>query len=265
MQKFLTVVVLVAFVGSGLATLAGSPASVSSHQSAGGSAFTPPSLFHGTTTGTSANWAGYEIKTAKGAVTDVRARWQVPQIAALCPSSATRMSSFWVGIDGANSPTVEQIGTDTDCSGGSPSYYAWYEFYPAASNTISLTISPTDRMYADVHYYSSTKTFGLTITDITTGKGFSTSGTVTNAKRSSAEWIAEAPALGTTIQSLTNFGWVTFRYASATISGHTHSISGFSNIAVTMWNLPGTKVMASVGGLSFGGTTFQVTWKSRGP
>jgi hypothetical protein len=240
------------------------PSSPSSHQSSVVAAFLSHSLFHGTTTGTSLNWAGYEIKTANGAVSDVRARWQVPQIAAACPSSA-RYSSFWVGIDGAGSSTVEQIGTETDCSGGSPVYYAWYEFYPSASNVISLTISPADRIYADVHYYSSTKTFGLSMSDITTGKAFSTSGSVTSAKRSSAEWIAEAPSIGTTIQPLTNFGWVTFRYAAATISGHTHSISGFSNIAVTMWNLAGTKVKASVGGLTFSGTTFRVTWKSAGP
>lgn len=263
-QKLLTVLVLVGFVGSGFAALALSPVSPSRDRSAGVPAFPTHSLFHGTTTATSSNWAGYAIKTAKGAVSDVRARWQVPQIAVNCPNSA-RYSAFWVGIDGDGSSTVEQIGTDTDCSGGSAVYYAWYEFYPNPSHVISLTISPTDRMYADVHYYSSTAKFGLTIQDITTGKAFSISGAMTTAKRASAEWIAEAPALGTTIQPLTNFGWVTFRYAAATISGHTHSISGFSNIAITMWNLSGTKVMASVGSLSFGGTTFQVTWKSAGP
>jgi len=29
------------------------------------------------------------------------------------------------------SDSVEQTGTDSDCDGGSPGYYGWYEMYPA--------------------------------------------------------------------------------------------------------------------------------------
>lgn len=263
-EKLLTVLALVVFVGSGFAAFASSASSAGTVRTGGVPVGISGSLFHGTTTSTSSNWAGYAIKTAKGAVSDVSARWQVPQIAATCPTAA-RYSSFWVGIDGDGSPTVEQIGTDTDCSGGSAVYYAWYEFYPGPSHNLAMTISPTNWMSADVHYSTSTAKFTLAIKDMTTGKSFSTSSAVSGAKRSSAEWIAEAPSSGMTILPLTNFGWVTFRYASATISGHTHSISGFSNIAITMWNVGGTKVMASVGGLTFSGTTFKVTWKSAGP
>jgi hypothetical protein len=263
-QKLLTVMVLVVFLGSGFGAIAFSPSSHNELRTSGAPVFPAHSLFRGTTTSTSYNWAGYAIKTARGAVSDVKATWQVPQINATCPTSA-RYSSFWVGIDGDGSSTVEQIGTDTDCSGGSAVYYAWYEFYPAASQTISMTISPTDKMSADVHYSTSTAKFTLTIKDVTTGSSFSKTSAASGAKRMSAEWIAEAPALGTTIQKLTNFGWVTFRNAAATISGHTHSISGFSNIAITMWNMANTKVMASVGVLTFSGSTFQVTWKSAGP
>ncbi|HZY71068.1 MAG TPA: G1 family glutamic endopeptidase [Thermoplasmata archaeon] len=263
-EKLLTVLAMVAFVGSGFAAFALVPSASVGHQGSAGPGAASSAMFHGTTPGTSSNWAGYAIKTGKGAVSDVSARWQVPQINAACPTAA-RYSSFWVGIDGDGSPTVEQIGTDTDCSGGSAVYYAWYEFYPNPSHNLAMTISPTNRMSADVHYSTSTGKFTLSIKDLTTGKSFSTSSAVSTAKRASAEWIAEAPSIGTSIQPLTNFGWVTFRYASATISGHTHSISGFSNIAITMWNTAGTKVMASVGGLTFSGTTFQVTWKSSGP
>jgi hypothetical protein len=263
-KKLLSVFVLLVFVGSGFGALAFGPSPHSGLRSGAVPLFPAHSLLRGTTASNSYNWAGYAIKTGVGAVSDVKATWMVPQINATCPSSA-RYSSFWVGIDGDGSSTVEQIGTDTDCSGGSAVYYAWYEFYPAASHTISMTISPTDKMSADVHYSTSTAKFTLTIKDVTTGSSFSKTGAVSGAKRMSAEWIAEAPSIGTTIQKLTNFGWVTFRNAAATISGHTHSISGFSNIAITMVNTSSTRVMASVGTLTFAGSTFQVTWKSAGP
>jgi len=32
--------------------------------------------------------------------------------------------------DTFNSTSVEQLGTDSDCDSGTPSYYAWYEMYP---------------------------------------------------------------------------------------------------------------------------------------
>jgi len=45
---------------------------------------------------------------------------------------------------------VEQTGTDFDCVGKNPSYYAWYEFYPNPSFEISgLTITPGDHMTAE--------------------------------------------------------------------------------------------------------------------
>jgi Peptidase A4 family len=70
--------------------------------------------------------------------------------------SATAYSSFWVGIDGFNAGTVEQIGTDSDISRGSPLYYAWFEFYPSPMYQItSLSVRPGDVMSATVTYSGS--------------------------------------------------------------------------------------------------------------
>src|ERR1035437_4462946 len=77
---------------------------------------------------TSGNWGGYAVTGTKGSVTDVKASWVVPAIVGNCPST-NQYSSFWVGIDGYSSNTVEQIGTDSDCVNSKPVYYAWYEFY----------------------------------------------------------------------------------------------------------------------------------------
>ncbi len=42
-------------------------------------------------------------------------------------------SSFWVGLDGYASNSVEQLGADSDCNGQTPTYYAWWEMFPNPS------------------------------------------------------------------------------------------------------------------------------------
>src|SRR5207248_4717924 len=130
-----------------------------------------------------------------GSVTDVRGSWVVPKIQGTCPSSS-QYASFWVGIDGYSSNTVEQIGTDSDCSSGTPTYYAWYEFYPHFAYYVPnmRTISAGDVMSAEVSY--SRGAFTVTITDVTAKATFSKSQKMANAQRSSAEWIIEAPYSG---------------------------------------------------------------------
>ena len=102
----------------------------------------------------STNWCGYAVTASKGAVTKVQGSWIVPSVT----GTTTAYSSFWVGIDGFSSNTVEQIGTDSDISGGRPSYYAWYEFYPSPMYEIrTLTIHPGDVMSATVTYSGTLK------------------------------------------------------------------------------------------------------------
>jgi Peptidase A4 family len=207
--------------------------------------------------------AGYAIKAAFSKVTDVQANWHVPAIAKACPASLTTYSFAWVGIDGVTSPTFEAIGTATNCVAGSVVHYAWYELYPTISKTIKMNISAGDTMHGEVKV-PIPGAFTLTLKDLTKGKSFSVTKGFT-AQRTSAEWFASTAVSGPLTLPMTDFGKVTFRNASATISGHTHSISGFSNIAYTMWNFAGTAVKASVGALSNGGAQFIVTWKARGP
>lgn len=56
-------------------------------------------------------------------------------------------SAFWVGLDGSSSTSVEQLGRDSDCDSGTPSYYAWYEMYPNPSVTLpsQYPVSPGPR------------------------------------------------------------------------------------------------------------------------
>ncbi|MCI4320206.1 MAG: G1 family endopeptidase [Thermoplasmata archaeon] len=214
------------------------------------------------TSSTSGNWAGYGISGKKGSVTDVKGTWVVPSMKGRCPSTASYSVAFWIGIDGMNSSTVEQTGMDLVCYHGTVSYYSWREFYPLPFITLTIVVHAGDKMSAEVSYQASTKVFTTSLTDVTTGKTSAHSRTFPSAVRSSAEWIVEDDSGGGATGGITPYGTVTFRNAHATISGTTASISGFTKVfAITMTDSPGTD--ASPSGLSFGGTTFTVTWKSR--
>jgi Peptidase A4 family len=217
---------------------------------------------------TSSNWGGYAVSTANGAVSMVEGSWIEPAVNGSCPS-ANEYAAFWVGIDGYSSSTVEQTGTDTDCSGGAPQYYAWYEFYPAGSVTISsLTLHAGDVISAKVSYASGK--FTIKITDVTAGGTFTKSQAVSGAKRSSAEWITERPSICATtcsLAKLTNFGVVDFGkdYTGvgptdrADISGHTKPIGSLSNIVSIAISASG-KNYALAGALTPDQTSFVVQW-----
>lgn len=220
----------------------------------------------------SLNWAGYAVTAAAGAVSDVKGSWKVPAIQGGCPST-NQYSSFWVGIDGFNSNTVEQTGTDSDCRGGTPTYYAWYEFYPHPSKLISgLAVHSGDVISAEVRF--SGNAFTVSIQDATTGGAFSTSAHVHSALRSSAEWIAEAPSSSGGILPLADFGTAGFgtdttgvgSTCTATIAGVSGTIASFgANVqSISMVTSAGT-LKASPSSLSADGTSFSVTWKSSGP
>ena len=204
---------------------------------------------HRITRSTSTNWAGYAA--TGGHFTSVSATWTQP--AASC-TSTTAYSSFWVGLDGYSSNTVEQTGTDADCSGGSPVYYAWYEMYPKFPKNLSLAIHPGDTIHASVTT-NGNGTFTLSISDRTTGGSFTTNQKLRSAKLSSAEVIAEAPSSSGGVLPLTNFGTVGF--SGATVNGQ--AIGTFNPDKITMVAADGT-VKASPSSLS-GGNAFSVIWK----
>ncbi len=162
--------------------------------------------FAGTTT-TSSNWSGYDDST-DGPFTSVIASWTQPPVR---PAGATFTdAAFWVGLDGDNSDTVEQIGTE-GYSEGVVGYDAWFEMYPAAPVTIGMAIHPGDLMTASVTQ-SGVATFTLALTDQTTGKSFQTVQMMSVVPQlASAEIIAEAPSDDNgDIVPLSDFGLVTF-------------------------------------------------------
>lgn len=215
----------------------------------------------------STNWSGYAVTGS--AVSSVSGSWVVPTVTG--SRFTTAYSSFWVGIDGFSSNTVEQIGTDSDVRNGKAVYYAWYEFYPNPMIQISsLTIKPGDTISATVSYSSGS--FTVTLTDKTTSHTYSTTGTVSGATESSAEWIAEAPSSNFGVLPLANFGTAKFGLDNtqigttcfATVSGTSGNIQSFGSAVQTITMVGGygrnSYVKASPSSLSTDGTSFTDTW-----
>jgi hypothetical protein len=206
---------------------------------------------HKITNSTSTNWSGY---SATGQTfTSVSASWTQPTAA--CTTTQT-YSSFWVGLDGDGSNSVEQTGTDADCSAaGVPTYYAWYEMYPKFPVNLSPTtypVSPGDHLTASVTF-SGRSSFTLRISDTTKGWTFTTV-QKHKADLASAEVIAEAPSSSGGVLPLTNFGAVAF--TGATANGQ--PLSSFNPDKIDM--VSGTTTKATTSSLSSSGG-FSVTWK----
>jgi peptidase A4-like protein len=222
----------------------------------------------------STNWSGYAVTGAAGTVTDVKGSWVVPAIQGSCPST-NEYASFWVGIDGYSSNTVEQIGTDSDCQNGKATYYAWYEFYPHPAFLISgMTIVPGDTIAAETRYDASHQRFIVSLTNLTRSESFTYSAKVKGAQRSSAEWIAEAPSGSGGILPLADFGTISYGFdttgvlstSDATVSGSTGPIGSFTSSIqqITMVTSSGA-TKAQPTSLSSDGTSFSDLWVSAGP
>ena len=216
---------------------------------AGGAA---PSLRHGRihriSDSTSTNWSGYAVTGSR--FTSASAQWTEPTVSC----SGTAYSSFWVGLDGDTSGTVEQTGTDADCSGSTPQYYAWYEMYPKFPVNLKGTVRPGDHLSASVTTDGSGR-FTLTITDSTQGWTNTTNARLKHAQLASAEVIAEAPSSSGGVLPLANFGTVSFSGASANGALLTSSTPHIDPITMQS----GSTVKAQPGSISNG--AFSVAWK----
>ncbi|MFL5915859.1 MAG: G1 family glutamic endopeptidase [Gaiellaceae bacterium] len=204
---------------------------------------------HKITNSTSTNWSGYAVTGSR--YTSVSASWTEPTVSC---SGGTAYSSFWVGLDGDTSGTVEQTGTDADCSGSTPQYYAWYEMYPKFPVNLSGTVRPGDNMTASVTTNGS-GSFTLTISDTTQRWTNTTNARLKRASLASAEVIAEAPSSSGGVLPLANFGTVGFTSAKANGATLTSSTPGIDPITMQS----GSTVKAQPGSISSG--AFSVTWK----
>lgn len=249
MRRLVFAIVLVTAIGvAAPASAAESHSSTAVHHSS--TALHRWAPIHKVTHSTSTNWAGYAAINLT--FRTVSSSWTQPT--ASCTSQTT-YSSFWVGLDGYNSNSVEQTGTDADCSGGRASYYAWYEMYPKFPVNLSASnypVRPGDQMSASVNF-SGRNAFTLTISDSTRGWTFNTT-QKSKAQRSSAEVIAEAPSSSGGVLPLTNFGTANFGASKA----NGQSLASFRPDKIDM--VSGGTVKAQTGSIAANGA-FSVAWK----
>ncbi|MGA8339905.1 MAG: G1 family glutamic endopeptidase [Solirubrobacteraceae bacterium] len=240
----------------------------------------------------SSNWAGYVAGSSDGSTqfSNVSGSWVQPT--STC-SSGQDDAAFWVGIGGddgqsssdgssslgdGSSTSLEQIGTEGNCTGNGTQYYAWYELVPSAPVQLNLTIHPGDHISASVGVSGSSTSFSLK--DETTGQSFSQTVQSPNPDTSSAEWVAEAPSQcdgsgNCTPLPLSDFGTVDFSNATATANGHTGPISdsdwsaqpialGSGGSYDVSYGSGGNTAGATPSTLSSGGSSFSVSWSQNG-
>jgi len=204
----------------------------------------------------SANWAGYAATGAAGSFTSVSASWAQPAVT--CGAAST-FSSFWVGLDGDGTPTVEQTGTEADCAHGAASYQGWYEIFPNAPVFFPGPVQPGDAMSASV-VSSGGGTFTLTLSDATQGWTQTTLQAEATAQLGSAEVIAEAPSNGTVLP-LADFGTVDFTGAAVDNA----PIGDSASLSELTMESAGGAALAAPSALAGGGSAFSVTADTGAP
>ena len=204
---------------------------------------------------TSQNWAGYAAAGNAGTFTSVSASWSQPAVT--CTATDT-FSSFWVGLDGDGTNSVEQTGSEADCNGGNAAYSGWFEMFPAAPVFYNNPVQPGDAMSASV-VANGGGAFTLTLTDSTQGWTQATNQTSNTAQLGSAEVIAEAPSSGNgNVLPLSNFGTVNF----ANVAADNAAFGNENPDALTM--VSGNNVTEATPSALTGGNAFTVTWNSDG-
>jgi len=234
---------------------------MSSHATAlGGGAWTSPGAEHAgkatAANGTvsefpSYNWSGYaDSESGTKTVTYVSGNWTMPSVT--CPTAPYQNSDAflanWVGIDGFNDATVEQLGTGAQCYEGVTYYYVWYEMYPAGTVEEGTTAcindnvncpEPGDQISASVTVTpgsSGENDYALTLKDHTRPReSFSTTATCATATcvDSSGEWVIERPAFelpfGAQILPLADFNRTFFNAGDIVSGGKYSPIQGFND------------------------------------
>jgi hypothetical protein len=157
------------------------------------------------------NWSGYALIGAPGTYTSVSSEWQQAGLLCTDPNSV-QYASFWVGLDGVSSSSVEQTGTLGVCDGTTAQYYAWYEMYP---NPPVYFNEPVGGLLFGSVVFSGTDTYTLTLQGLNYDWTQSVTVNQPGLDRSSAEIITEAPSSGTGILPLADFQRAQYRVSAS--------------------------------------------------
>jgi Peptidase A4 family len=152
----------------------------------------------------STDWSGY---VARGQTfTSVTASATVPSAdcALTIIGPAGDAASFWVGVDGYDSPTVEQNGFAESCDQlGQAAYWIWDEMLPAPSSPLA-SVNSGDHITVTTSFTNNEFLFTFVINGQQTEYSASCAST---CQRNSAEVITEDPNGGTPQgEDLTDYG-----------------------------------------------------------
>ncbi|HEY1618142.1 MAG TPA: G1 family glutamic endopeptidase [Streptosporangiaceae bacterium] len=187
---------------------------------------------------------GYGVIT--GTHTSSGASWTMPSVHC---GAATTYESMWTGLDGYSSDSIEQVGTDADCVGGTAAYDGWYELYPAAPVYFSNAIAAGDHLTASVTY-SGTNQFTIVLQDTTKGWSHTVAKALSGVKRSSAETVLELPDGYTCVTPVT----------LAAFTGVTVDGAAISTKSPAKWQGSDPSIMVSpLTGTSTAGSSFTVS------
>ena len=208
---------------------------------------------------TSQNWDGYAVTGTT--FTSIQATWIQPTVT--CQTN-NAYALFWVGLDGWESSTVEQVGTEAQCgsAGSSPAYNLWWEMYPTNFVQTVTPVKPGDKIQASV--VRSNTTYTLTLDDVTASKHFSTVQSCATCAATSAEVISEAPGMGLhgNLFPLADYG--TMSYSNANVKDSSRRSGPLDASQWTTWSIsendPVTPNFATVSPLNSTGTGFTATW-----
>jgi len=213
------------------------------------------------TAATAYNWSGYaDTSGTHQAFTKVSGSWTTPSVTC---SAEDQITSNWVGLDGFNSNTVEQLGTLSWCFQGKPVYFTWYEMYPAGTTEVGTTVQPGDKIAASVTRTGTS--YALKLTDSThTGNNISVTKTCALATclDTSAEWISERPSFSIGIVPQAHYNAFKITNGAQTSSGKAGTIgSGTGVNSITMIDATSSYNLNTVSTLT-GGNSFSTTWKN---
>ncbi|HEY3961221.1 MAG TPA: G1 family glutamic endopeptidase [Gaiellaceae bacterium] len=206
----------------------------------------------------SLNWAGYAVNGtnattgAPASFSVISGSWTVPKVD--CSQGAATWSSVWVGLGGdtRGSTAVEQVGTDADCIGLTPNYFAWYELVPAPSVPTRLKVFAGDQMTGLV-IVKGTRV-GFRLRDVTRGTTLTKYVSAFVVDLTSAEWVVEAPSQCDSftchVLPLSNFGSIAVTGGAAVGDGHAGTIADIAWAATPIELLtedPATRLPTGIG------------------
>ena len=213
------------------------------------------------TASSSFNWSGYaDTATKHQTFTKVSGAWTTPSVTC---NAEDQITSDWVGLDGFNSNTVEQLGTISWCFQGAPTYFTWYEMFPKGTVEVGTALKPGDKISASVTRTGTS--YALKLTDATTaGNNISVTKTCALATcvDTSAEWISERPSFSIGIVPQAHYNAFKITAGSVTANGHTTTIGAGPGVnSVTMVDATDAYNLNTVSALT-GGNAFSTTWKN---